>query len=158
MTVTVDVGQRPIREVHEDLKAAYASGEPVRVVNTLSRHNLGVGMPPGVDITFEGSVGYYCGGLNTGANVTIERNATRHTLVAGPLPLPGAISTKGVDSATSSCDINIALVIDHRRSIVGSRCSDRGFPDECTVPVYRNQLIGNREVDRITGNGSKLGQ
>lgn len=75
MTVTVDVGQRPIREVHEDLKVAYASGEPIRVVNTLSRHNLGVGMPPGVDITFEGSVGYYCGGLNTGAKVTIERNA-----------------------------------------------------------------------------------
>ena len=75
MTVTVDVGQRPIREVHEDLKAAYASGEPIRVVNTLSRHNLGVGMPPGIDITFEGSVGYYCGGLNTGAKVAIERNA-----------------------------------------------------------------------------------
>ena len=75
MTVTVDVGQRAIREVHEDLKAAYASGEPIRVVNTLSRHNLGVGMPDGVDITFEGSVGYYCGGLNTGAKVTIERNA-----------------------------------------------------------------------------------
>ena len=75
MTTTVDVGQRPIREVHEDLKAAYASGEPIRVVNTLSRHNLGVGMPPDVDITFEGSVGYYCGGLNTGAKVSIERNA-----------------------------------------------------------------------------------
>lgn len=75
MTVTVDVGQRPIREVHEDLKAAYASGEKIQVINTLSRHNLGVGMPPGVDITFEGSVGYYCGGLNTGAKVTIERNA-----------------------------------------------------------------------------------
>ena len=75
MTITVDVGQRPIREVHEELKAAYASGEKIHVVNTLSRHNLGVGMPPGVDITFEGSVGYYCGGLNTGAKVTIERNA-----------------------------------------------------------------------------------
>ncbi|MEM7687098.1 MAG: glutamate synthase [Pseudomonadota bacterium] len=75
MTVTVDVGQRPIREVHQDLKEAYTSGEPIRVINTLSRHNLGVGMPPGIDITFEGSVGYYCGGLNTGAKVSIERNA-----------------------------------------------------------------------------------
>jgi len=73
--ITVDVGQRPIREVHEELKEAYASGQPIRVVNTLSRHNLGVGMPPGVDITFEGSVGYYCGGLNTGAKVSVERNA-----------------------------------------------------------------------------------
>ncbi|MEM7060944.1 MAG: glutamate synthase [Pseudomonadota bacterium] len=73
--ITVDVGKRPLREVHQDLKAAYASGQPVRVTNTLSRHNLGVALPPGVDITFEGSVGYYCGGLNTGASVTIERNA-----------------------------------------------------------------------------------
>ena len=73
--ITVDVGQRPIKEVHLELNEAYASGQPIRVVNTLSRHNLGVGMPPGVDITFEGSVGYYCGGLNTGAKVNVERNA-----------------------------------------------------------------------------------
>jgi glutamate synthase domain-containing protein 3 len=45
------------------------------VVNTLSRHNLGIGLPAGADITFEGSVGYYCGGLNTGARVHVERNA-----------------------------------------------------------------------------------
>ncbi len=73
--ITVDVGQRPLKEVHNDLRAAYGSGQPIRVVNTLSRHNLGVALPPDVDITFEGSVGYYCGGLNTGATVNIERNA-----------------------------------------------------------------------------------
>ena len=50
-------------------------GEKIHVVNTLSRHNIGVGLPPGVDISFEGSVGYYCGGLNTGATISIERNA-----------------------------------------------------------------------------------
>ena len=73
--ITIDVGQRPIREVHQEIMAAAEAGGPVRVTNTLSRHNLGVGLPPGVDITFEGSVGYYCGGLNTGATITIERNA-----------------------------------------------------------------------------------
>jgi len=73
--ITIDVGQRPLKDVHAELRAAYETGQPIRVVNTLSRHNLGVALPPGVDITFEGSVGYYCGGLNTGANVTIERNA-----------------------------------------------------------------------------------
>jgi len=75
VTITIDVGQRPVREVHEEIMAACGSGERISVVNTLSRHNLGVGLPPGVEIGFEGSVGYYCGGLNTGAVVTIERNA-----------------------------------------------------------------------------------
>lgn len=75
MTITIDVGKRPIREVHEEIMTACGKGEPIRVVNTLSRHNLGVGLPAGVDITFEGSVGYYCGGLNTGAKITVERNA-----------------------------------------------------------------------------------
>ena len=73
--ITVDVGQRPIREVHEEIMAACNAGQPVRVTNTLSRHNLGVGLPPGAELEFEGSVGYYCGGLNTGARITIERNA-----------------------------------------------------------------------------------
>jgi len=75
VSITIDVGRRPIREVHDELMNACNAGIPVRVINTLSRHNLGVGLPPGADVTFEGSVGYYCGGLNTGARIVIERNA-----------------------------------------------------------------------------------
>ena len=72
--IVIEVGKRHIREVNRDIMAACASGQPIRVVDTLSRHNLGVGLPDNVDITFEGSVGYYCGGLNTGAKISIERN------------------------------------------------------------------------------------
>ena len=76
MSVTeVNVGERHIRDVNEDIQAALASGNEVRVVNTLSRHNLGIGLPDNAKISFEGSVGYYCGGLNVGATVEIERNA-----------------------------------------------------------------------------------
>jgi len=71
----VDVGQRHIREVNEEIQEACARGDKIRVVNTLSRHNLGVGLPDGADLYFEGSVGYYCGGLNVGARVEVERNA-----------------------------------------------------------------------------------
>ncbi len=71
----IEVGDRHIREVNEDLQKACLAGLPSRVVNTLSRHNLGIGLPPNVTMHFEGSVGYYCGGLNTGATITIERNA-----------------------------------------------------------------------------------
>ena len=62
----IDAGERHIRDINRDIQKAAAAGNPVTVVNTLSRHNLGVGLPPGADIRFEGSVGYYCGGLNTG--------------------------------------------------------------------------------------------
>lgn len=73
--IVIEVGERHIREVNEDLQKACATGKKIRVVDTLSRHNLGIGLPPGADIHFEGSVGYYCGGLNTGSTITIERNA-----------------------------------------------------------------------------------
>jgi glutamate synthase domain-containing protein 3 len=73
--VVIEVGQRPIREVHEEIMAAAARGGQIVVTNTLSRHNLGVGLPPECNIRFQGSVGYYCGGLNTGARIDIERNA-----------------------------------------------------------------------------------
>ena len=73
--VIIEAGDRPIREVNEDIQAACAAGQKVIVRNTLSRHNLGVGLPEGADVTFEGSVGYYCGGLSKGAKVTIQRNA-----------------------------------------------------------------------------------
>ena len=71
----IDVGERPIRAVHEDIQKAAKAGERMVLRNTLSRHNLGVGLPPGCELHAEGSVGYYCGGLNTGARITVERNA-----------------------------------------------------------------------------------
>lgn len=75
MSVTIEAGKRHIREVNQDIQAALAKGEAVTVTETLSRHNLGVGLPEKGEITFEGSVGYYCGGLNTGTKVNIQRNA-----------------------------------------------------------------------------------
>ncbi len=70
----IDAGERHIREINREIQSVVAAGHPVTVVNTLSRHNLGVGLPPGADIRFEGSVGYYCGGLNTGATIDVENN------------------------------------------------------------------------------------
>ena len=71
----IEVGKRHIKEINEEIQDAAASDKVVRVVNTLSRHNLGIGLPDGCKISFEGSTGYYCGGLNVGATIDIERNA-----------------------------------------------------------------------------------
>jgi len=74
-THIVDVGDRPIKDINIEIQDACARGDEVRVINTLSRHNIGVGLPDGASLHFEGSVGYYCGGLNVGATLNIERNA-----------------------------------------------------------------------------------
>ena len=71
----IEAGARPIREVNRELRAALAMGQSVRVTDTRSRHNLGVGLPKTGRVRFEGSAGYYCGGLNTGATIKIDRNA-----------------------------------------------------------------------------------
>jgi methylamine---glutamate N-methyltransferase subunit B len=71
----IDVGTRPIRDVNVEIREVAKTHHNILLKNTLSRHNLGIGLPKGVDIAFEGSVGYYCGGLNNGAIVTIESDA-----------------------------------------------------------------------------------
>lgn len=73
--IVIEVGERHIRDINREMQAACAQSKKIRVVDTLSRHNLGIGLPPGANLHFEGSVGYYCGGLNTGSTITIERNA-----------------------------------------------------------------------------------
>lgn len=73
--IVIKAGDRPVRDVHEEIQAAAKAGGDIVVTDTRSRHNLGVGLPSGCRVRFEGSVGYYCGGLNTGATIEIERNA-----------------------------------------------------------------------------------
>ena len=71
----ITVGDRHIREVHREIQAAAEAGGHIVVKDTRSKHNLGVALPANSSIHFEGSVGYYCGGLNNGATITVERNA-----------------------------------------------------------------------------------
>ncbi|MGI9500282.1 MAG: hypothetical protein ACR2P3_09600 [Geminicoccaceae bacterium] len=115
--LTIDVGDRPIREINEEIQATAATGKLVTVKNTLSRHNLGVGLPPGANISFEGSVGYYCGGLNTGAVIDIERNAG---WALGEGMSEGHITVGGY--AGMSCGAAMMGGTIHVKGDVGPRC------------------------------------
>lgn len=80
MTVTgieVDIvaGDRPLREVNREIRAALAEGCEVVVREPMSRHNLGVALTGRGRVRFAGSVGYYCAGLSDGPDVHIEGNA-----------------------------------------------------------------------------------
>ncbi len=73
--IVITAGDLPIRDLNRQIRAAISEGHAVTVRDTRSRHNLGIGLPVGARVGFEGSVGYYCGGLNDGAHIDIERNA-----------------------------------------------------------------------------------
>ena len=115
--VEIEVGKRHIREINQEIQDACKSGKKIRVVNTLSRHNLAVGLPDGSDITFEGSVGYYCGGLNTGSTVTLERNCG---WAVGEGMAKGQITVGGY--AGMSCGAAMIAGTIHVKGDAGPRC------------------------------------
>ncbi len=115
--VDVVAGVRPIREVNRDIRAALGNGRSVRVRDCRSRHNLGVGLPAGASVTFEGSVGYYCGGLNDGANLTIERNAGWG---AGEAMARGVIDIGGYAGMSAGASMRGGLI--HVHGDAGPRC------------------------------------
>ncbi len=113
----VEVGDRPIREVNAAIRAAVAEGRDVVVTNTLSRHNLGIGLPHGARVRFEGSVGYYCGGLNNGAQLEITRDAGWGL---GEAMAAGEILVEGYVGMSAGASMRGGLI--HIRGDAGPRC------------------------------------
>ena len=113
----IEAGKRHIRDVNRDIQAALKAGGEVTVTDTLSRHNLGVGLPESGKIKFEGSVGYYCGGLNTGCEVNVERNAG---WALGEGMSGGKITVGGY--AGMSCGAAMIDGLIHVKGDAGPRC------------------------------------
>jgi glutamate synthase domain-containing protein 3 len=72
----IDCTGRSTREINAEIRRLAAAGEPDIVVrNPGARHNLGVAVLQPTRIRFEGSVGYYCGGMIDGAALEIHGSA-----------------------------------------------------------------------------------
>jgi glutamate synthase domain-containing protein 3 len=73
---TIDATGRTTREVNAAIREVIAAGaEAIRVTNPDARHNLAVGLLARVRLSFEGSVGYYCGGMSDGPTIEVRGNA-----------------------------------------------------------------------------------
>jgi methylamine---glutamate N-methyltransferase subunit B len=60
----IDCERKSIREINCTIKQLITEGATNIILrNPAARHNLGVGLVQPVMLTFEGSVGYYCGGM-----------------------------------------------------------------------------------------------
>jgi methylamine---glutamate N-methyltransferase subunit B len=72
----LDCADLPVRAINQAIRASIAAGaRSIRLLHSGARHNLGIGLPEGVELTIEGSVGYYVAGLNDGATVTVHGGA-----------------------------------------------------------------------------------
>jgi len=72
----VDCAGKSTREINVAIRELAARGErEIRVRHPAARHNLAVGLTVPVHIVFEGSVGYYCGGMGDGASIEVQGSA-----------------------------------------------------------------------------------
>src|SRR5215471_10856103 len=72
----LDCGDLTTRAINRAIRAAVAAGATrILLRHPAGRHNLGVALPAGIELTIEGSVGYYVGGLNDGASITVQGGA-----------------------------------------------------------------------------------
>lgn len=64
------------REINQEISRLIADGaRTIQIQSPLARHNLAVGLLQPVELLFEGSVGYYCGGMMDGPRITIQGSA-----------------------------------------------------------------------------------
>ena len=72
----IDAAGRTTREVNAEIRRLAADGHTsVTIRNPGARHNLAVAVLQPVHIRIDGSAGYYCGGLISGANIEIAGSA-----------------------------------------------------------------------------------
>jgi glutamate synthase domain-containing protein 3 len=72
----VDCDGKSTRDINTAIRALAAEGDlEIRVRHPAARHNLGVGLTVAVRLVFEGSVGYYCGGMGDGPIIEVHGSA-----------------------------------------------------------------------------------
>jgi glutamate synthase domain-containing protein 3 len=72
----IDCVGRPVREINAEIRRVIDLGDTnILVKNPAARHNLGVAILKAANVKFDGSVGYYCGGLMDGASLEITGSA-----------------------------------------------------------------------------------
>jgi glutamate synthase domain-containing protein 3 len=76
-TGTVDLATTPLRALNAALHRIGAGRNETawEVLNPRGQHAIAVGVDAAIDIQIRGSVGYYCGGMNKRARITVHGSA-----------------------------------------------------------------------------------
>jgi glutamate synthase domain-containing protein 3 len=99
--IVLDLAQLTVREVNARLRAL-PPGSSATITSPAGRHNLAVGLDTEVDITIDGPVGYYVGGLGKQATITVRGPAgwgVGENLMSGRVHVHGDASQSAAASA-----------------------------------------------------------
>lgn len=74
---TIDLAITPLRELNQALHALPVGSNDAHfdVLNPRGSHSVAVGIDAPVTVEVRGSVGYYCGGMNSEATITVHGSA-----------------------------------------------------------------------------------
>jgi glutamate synthase domain-containing protein 3 len=76
LTYTIDCSEKTTRDINRELRTAIAAGQHEFIVRKPdARHNLAVALLQPVQIFFEGSVGYYVGGMMDEPHIEVRGSA-----------------------------------------------------------------------------------
>jgi glutamate synthase domain-containing protein 3 len=91
---TVDLSKSSVRELNEALHAlANDTNDTLwNVLNPNGEHSIAVGLDAPITVNVQGSVGYFCGGMNKHANIVVEGSAGQGV---GENMMSGRIHVKG---------------------------------------------------------------
>jgi glutamate synthase domain-containing protein 3 len=105
-----DLAATGLREINRYLhKEAVRDGlRQVRVVNPDGAHALACGMDADLDIDILGNVGYYVGGMNKRARITVHGNASTG---AGENMMSGELRIKGFASMSAGASAHGGLLV-----------------------------------------------
>jgi glutamate synthase domain-containing protein 3 len=99
----IDCANLTTREINQRLKTLAAAGvDRITVLNPAARHNLAIGLESPVSVFFQGTVGYYCGGLGDGAMLEVNGScgwSVGENLMAGQIIVRGHASAMAAASA-----------------------------------------------------------
>lgn len=75
-TTRIDCNGKTSREINQEIRELIEKNvEQIEILSPEARHNLGVAILKPVKLIFDGSVGYFCGGLGDGPHITIRGSA-----------------------------------------------------------------------------------
>ena len=124
MAVELDCAGKSVREINTAIKEHIANGEQsVTVRNPGARHNLGVALLQPSTVTFDGSVGYFCGGLMDGA--TVEVNGSTGWGLAESM-LSGTVVVRGSAGNGAAATIRGGTVVIHRHAAARAGVAMKG--------------------------------
>jgi glutamate synthase domain-containing protein 3 len=94
---TIDLATTPLREMNAALQAQSAATNQTlwEIVNPRGAHAVAVGLDAPISVRVKGSTGYYCGGMNSRAEITVEGNAgpgVAENMMSGTIVIEGDAS------------------------------------------------------------------